>query len=170
MLQRWSRICWKWSIFWKACNKQNTWECWMCTGCNQQRLVTDSVRTRSWSGDSRHDCVWDLRQDLGMKCVVAKSFLLPEEKEHLAAVGNDLIQTSTKEPDFLMKVITLKGDWDITVQCTMFLVSCIFSNCLYFSYYMAGYFMDRTICRFYTFWFFFLENPNTSGFHRNFNY
>ena len=38
-LQRWLRICWKWSMFWTACNKQNTWECWMCTGCSQQRLV-----------------------------------------------------------------------------------------------------------------------------------
>ena len=46
MLQRWSRICWKWSMFWKACNKHNTWELWTCTGCNQQRWATDSVRTR----------------------------------------------------------------------------------------------------------------------------
>ena len=40
MLQRWLRICWKWSMFWNACNKQNTWEWWMCMGCNQQRSVT----------------------------------------------------------------------------------------------------------------------------------
>ena len=60
-----------------------------------------------------------------MKCVVAKSFLLPEEKEHLAAVGNDLIQTSTKESDFLMKVITLKGaEVSLScVQCFLYLVS-----------------------------------------------
>ena len=37
-----------------------------------------------------------------------------------------------------------EGDWGITVLCTMFLVSCIFFNkCLYFSYYMARYFLDR---------------------------
>ena len=37
-----------------------------------------------------------------------------------------------------------EGDWGVIVLCTMFLVSCIFFNkCLYFSYYMAGYFMDR---------------------------
>ena len=44
-----------------------------------------------------------------MKRVVAKfvaHLLLPEEKEHHAAVANDLIQTTTNEPDFLKKVIT----------------------------------------------------------------
>ena len=33
-------------------------------------------------------------------------FLLPEQKEHRAAVANDLIQTDTNKPGFLMKVIT----------------------------------------------------------------
>ena len=42
------------------------------------------------------------------------------------------------------KVPTLKGDWGIIVLCTMFLVFCIlFSKCFYFSYYMAGYLLDR---------------------------
>ena len=37
-----------------------------------------------------------------------------------------------------------EGDWGIIVLCTMFLVSCIFfEKCLYFSYYVAGYFLDR---------------------------
>ena len=47
-----------------------------------------------------------------MKRVVAKFILwllLPEQKEHGAAVATDLIQTATNEPDFLKKVITLKG-------------------------------------------------------------
>ena len=36
-----------------------------------------------------------------------------------------------------------EGDWGVIVLCTMFLVSCIFFNkCLYFSCYMAGYFLD----------------------------
>ena len=34
-------------------------------------------------------------------------------------------------------------DWGFFVQCTMFLVSCIFNKCLYFSYYMAGDLLDR---------------------------
>ena len=39
----------------------------------------------------------------------------------------------------------LEGDWSIIVLYTMFLVSCIFFNkCLCFSYYMAGYLLDRT--------------------------
>ena len=36
-----------------------------------------------------------------------------------------------------------EGDWSIIVQCTMFLVSCIFFNkCLYFSHFIARYFLD----------------------------
>ena len=54
-----------------------------------------------------------LTQDLGMKCVVEKFILwllLPEQKEHCAAVAKDLIQTTTNEPDFLKKVIT-RDEW-----------------------------------------------------------
>ena len=50
-----------------------------------------------------------LMQDLGMKRVVAEFVqgrLLPEQKEHRAAVTNDLIQTITKELDFLKKGMT----------------------------------------------------------------
>ena len=37
-----------------------------------------------------------------------------------------------------------KGDWGVIVLCTVFLVSRIFFNkCLYFSYYMAGYLLER---------------------------
>ena len=45
--------------------------------------------------------------------------------------------------------VYFEGDWGIIVLCTMFLVSCIFFNkCLYFSYYMAGYLLDRIcICK-----------------------
>ena len=45
-----------------------------------------------------------LVQGLDMKHVGAKcalQLLLPEQKEHRAAVANDLIQTATNEPDFL---------------------------------------------------------------------
>ena len=38
----------------------------------------------------------------------------------------------------------IEGDWGIIVLCTIFLASCIILNkCLYFSYYMVGYFLDR---------------------------
>ena len=49
-----------------------------------------------------------------MKRVVAKFILwllLPEQKEHGAAVATDLIQTATNEPDFLKKVITGDEQW-----------------------------------------------------------
>ena len=37
-----------------------------------------------------------------------------------------------------------EGDWGVIVLCTLFLVPCIFFNkCLYFSYYMSGYLLDR---------------------------
>ena len=52
-----------------------------------------------------------LMQDLGMKYPVAISVLQPEQKEHRAAVANDLIQTATNEPDFLKKVITGDELW-----------------------------------------------------------
>ena len=68
-----------------------------------------------------------LTEDLGMKHVLAKfvpQLLLPEQKEHRAAVANDLIQTTTKEPDFLEKVITLKGtEASLSyVQCFLYLL------------------------------------------------
>ena len=49
-----------------------------------------------------------------MSHVVAKFILwllLPEQKEHRAAVINDLIQTTNNEPDFLSKVITRDESW-----------------------------------------------------------
>ena len=52
-------------------------------------------------------------QDSGMKHVVAKfvlKLLIPEQKEHCAAVANELIQTLTNESDFLKKVIT-EDEW-----------------------------------------------------------
>ena len=50
-----------------------------------------------------------LMQHLGKKHVVEKFIpwlLLPEPKEHCAAVANDLTQIATNEPDSLKKVKT----------------------------------------------------------------
>ena len=50
-----------------------------------------------------------LMQQLGMKCVIAKlipQLLLPEQKEHRAAVADDLIEPATNKPNFLKKVKT----------------------------------------------------------------
>ena len=50
---------------------------------------------------------------------VAKSvlwLLLPEQKEHCAAVANGSIQTTTNEPEFLKKVITLMGT-EVPLSC-----------------------------------------------------
>ena len=97
-----SRICWKWSMFCEAHNKQNTWEYGMCMGCNQQRSATDSARTRSRSGDSKNYCVWDFDPVSWHETCVAKFvpwLLPPETTEHHTAVINDLIQTATNKPD-----------------------------------------------------------------------
>ena len=59
LFRRRSRICWDWFTFRRPVTSRMPWECWTCTGCNQQRLATDSERTRSWSGDSENYCVWD---------------------------------------------------------------------------------------------------------------
>ena len=83
-------------------------ECWRCTGCYQQRSVTDSARNRSWSGDSKNYCLRFWTHNLGLKCIVEKFvpwLLLQEQKEHRVAVANDLIQTATNEQVFF-KVMT----------------------------------------------------------------
>ena len=49
-----------------------------------------------------------------MKDVLAKfipQLLLPEQKEHHAAVANDLIQSATNEPGFLKKDIARDESW-----------------------------------------------------------
>ena len=55
-----------------------------------------------------------LMHNLAMKHVVVifiPRLLLPEQKEHCAAVANNLIQTAPNEPDFLKKVITRDESW-----------------------------------------------------------
>ena len=49
-----------------------------------------------------------------MKRVVAKfvwRLVLSEQKEHRAAIANDLILTATSEPDFPKKVVTRDELW-----------------------------------------------------------
>ena len=61
-------------------------------------------------------------QDLGMKRVMAKFIpwlLLPEQKEHRAAVANDFFQTATSEPHFLKKVITRDESWGYGCELEM---------------------------------------------------
>ena len=63
-----------------------------------------------------------LMQDLDMKCVMAKFIpwlLLLDQKEHRAAVVNDLIQTATNEADFLKKVITRDEGWGYSYDLEM---------------------------------------------------
>ena len=91
-------------MFWKAWNKQ--------TPENVDRVraaINKDQWLTAWEleadlGIPKTTVSEILMQDVGIKCVVAKftpRLLLPEQKEHRAAVANDLIQTATNEPDFL---------------------------------------------------------------------
>ena len=115
-----------------------TWECWTCISCNQQSSVTGSARTRSWSGASKNYCVRDF--DTG--------------SWHETCCGKILSVASTTRAEGTSccsweNCVTppsayFEGNWGVIVLCTMFLASCIFFNkSLYFSYYMAGYLLDR---------------------------
>ena len=110
MLQRWSRICWKWSTFWKACKLSRTPEnaerVWAAINKDQQLTVWELEAALRIPNTTVSEI---LTQDLGLKHGMAKFvlwLLLPEQKEHHAAVANNLIQTATNEPDFLKKVRT----------------------------------------------------------------
>ena len=104
----------KWSMFWRACNKQNTWE----VECVRAAVNKDwwlTVQELQADPEIPKTTVPEiLTQDRGMKHVMAKFtlwLLLSEQKEQCAAVANDLIQTTTNEPDFLKKVITRNESW-----------------------------------------------------------
>ena len=63
-----------------------------------------------------------LTQDLGTNRVLAKfilQLLLPEQEEYRAAGANDLIQTTTTEPDFLKKVKTRDESWVYGYACDL---------------------------------------------------
>ena len=147
MFQRWSRICWKWSTFWKACNKQNTWDCWTCTGCNQQRLVIDSVRTRSWSGEfHKLLCLRFWHRLLAWKMSWQNSFcsFCYQSRRNIVL---QLLMTWFR-PLTTSQISSRKpGLWrGLRRHCPVYNFSCIFFyKCLYFSYYMAGYFLDRPV-------------------------
>ena len=86
----------------------------MCTGCNQQNWQLTVWELEADLGIPKTAVSEILMQDLGMKWVMAKfvpQILLPEQKEYRVAVANDLIQTTTNEPDFLKKVITRNESW-----------------------------------------------------------
>jgi len=53
-------------------------------------------------------------EDLGKKCLAAKFvpwLLLQEQKEFLAEVAEDMLQTTNNDPDFLKKVIIRNESW-----------------------------------------------------------
>ena len=93
-----------------------------------------------------------LTQDLGMKHTVAKFILrvlLPEQKDHCAAVANDLIRTVTDEPGFLKKVLTLKGN-KVSLsyeQCFLCLVSSSINVSIFQSAWPDTFWTDLVLIR-----------------------
>ena len=77
-----------------------------------------------------------------MKCVLAK--FIPEQKEHRAAVANDLIQTATNESDFLKKIITWKGiETSLSyVQRFLYLISSSINVSIFHITYMDTFWTD----------------------------
>ena len=117
---------------WHKCFKddQKSVESYPCSGRPATSRTPGNVE-RVWAAinKDRRLTVWELEADLGIpkatvceilmqnliiKRVVAKfilRILLPEQKEYGAAVANDLIQTTTNEPDFPKKVVTRDELW-----------------------------------------------------------
>ena len=88
--------------------------------CGSLRLLTFPKTKITFEREGISDCWWDSGKYTG------------------AADGNWENSVRSQGAYF-------EGDWDVTVLCTMFFVSCIFfSKCLYFSYYMAGHLLDRS--------------------------
>ena len=66
--------------------------------CARAAINKDQQLTEADLGIPKTTVSEILMQDLGMNCLMAKfipQLLLPEQKEHRAAVANDLIQTAT---------------------------------------------------------------------------
>ena len=115
-------------------------------GCNQQRSSADSAKTRSWSGIPKTTMSKILRQDLGMKCVMAKfcSLTSAARTEGTSCCSCWWFDSNFYQWTRLPQGHTFEGDWSVIVLYTVFLVSCIFFNkCLCFTYYMAGYLLGH---------------------------
>ena len=139
MFQWWLRFCWKWSMCWKGGNKENTWECQTCVGCNQQRSATDRVRTRSWSGDSKNYCVLFCRRILAWNVSWQNSF-----HSFCCPEGGNMVPQLLMMLGEMCEVPRCLLWREMKQHCPMYNVSCIFFNkCLYFSHGMAGYLLDR---------------------------
>ena len=72
-------------------NKQNTWECWTCTGCNQQRSAIASVELEADLGIPKTTVSKILMRDFGMKYVMASVASATRAEEHGASDASDMI-------------------------------------------------------------------------------
>ena len=97
------------------------------TGYNQQRLATGSVRTRSWSGDSKNYCVRDFDAGSWQETCRGKICSMA------SATGVEGISCCSWESCVRSQGTYFEGDWGIIVLCIIFLISYIFFNkCLFF--------------------------------------
>ena len=75
----------------------------MYMGCSQQGHRQTVGEAEADLGIPKTTVSKILTQDLGIK--IRSWLLLPEQKEHCAAIANNLIQTTTNEPDLLKNII-----------------------------------------------------------------
>ena len=91
----------------------------MYMGCNQQR--SDSVRTRSWSGDSQTYCVWDFDEGSWHEMCCGK---IHSAASAIRAEGTLCYSCYwLRENCVRSSGAYFEGDWGGGVLCSMFLVS-----------------------------------------------
>ena len=97
--------------------------------------MTDSARTRSWSGDSKTYCVQDID---------TASWHETCGKMHSAAFATTAERASCCSwQDCVRSQSAYFGDWDIIVLCIMFLVFCVFFNkCLCYIKWLGTFWKD----------------------------
>ena len=110
----------------------------MCTGCNQRRLATDSVRTRSWSGDSKNHRVWDF--DAGSWHEMCRG------KIHsiASATGAEGASCCSWENCVRSQGAYFEGDWRVIVLCTMCLVSSSVNDSIFHITWLDTFWTDLT--------------------------
>ena len=149
MLQRSSRICWKWVTFWKAWNKQNTWECWTRMGCNQERVVPQVPQSPLQSRLGALRLLAFPKTKITLEREEISNHRWDSGKYDRAADGNynkgvcRVFWTVEEMLGELCEVPSCLLWRELRCHCLAHNVYRIFFNkCLCFSYYMAGYFLN----------------------------
>ena len=96
--------------------------------CNQQRSVTHTARTGSWSGDSKNYCVWDFNPRSWHEICCGKTLSTASATEAEGTLCCScwwLDSNSYQWARFPPEGHNFEGDWSIIVyiQCFLYLIS-----------------------------------------------